>query len=190
MTPAVFLDRDGTLIEEVGYLDALDRIVVFPWSIDAIRALNDAGFKVVVVSNQAGVARGFFGEAFVKEVHRSLDRRIVAGGARVDGWYYCPHHPDAPLSEYRQACSCRKPMPGMAQRAAADLDIDLARSFVIGDRWLDVEMAQNAGARGILVRTGYGAAEEREPKPGVAPAFIADNVIAAVAWILALGSRL
>src|SRR5512143_1676695 len=102
MTPAVFVDRDRALIEEVGYLDNVDRLALFPWSVDAVRLLNDAGFKVVVVSNQAGVARGFFRETFVRDVQRILDGLLAAGGARVDGWYYCPHHPDAPLAQYRQ----------------------------------------------------------------------------------------
>src|SRR5512146_1481354 len=104
MRPCVFLDRDGTLIEEVGYLDRLERLQLFPWSIDAVRLLNQAGFAVGVVANQAGVARGFFPEAFVKQVADEIDRRVSAAGGRIDGWYHCPHHPDAPLAEYRQQC--------------------------------------------------------------------------------------
>ena len=196
--PAVFLDRDGTLIEEVGYLDRLERMRLFPWSIDAVRLLNRAGFAVVVVSNQAGVARGFFAEAFVEEVRREIDARVAAAGARIDGWYHCPHHPDAPLPEYRRQCDCRKPRPGMIRQAARDLDLDPARSYVIGDRWLDVQLARNVGARGILVRTGYGAGEERRPPDALRQAqgavslsnggtkadLIADNLIDAVSWIL------
>ena len=184
---AVFLDRDGTLVEEVGYLDRLDRLQLFPWSIDAVRLLNRAGFKVVVVSNQAGVARGFFGEPFVREVQDAIDAPVQAAGGRIDGWYYCPHHPDAPVARYRQQCECRKPRPGMIRRAEADLGIDAAQSYVIGDRWLDVQLARNVGARGILVRTGYGASEERQPPDGVAAETIADNLIEAAAWILRNG---
>jgi D-glycero-D-manno-heptose 1,7-bisphosphate phosphatase len=184
MKPAVFLDRDGTLIEEVGYLDRLDRLRLFPWSLDAVRLLNRAGFAVVVVSNQAGVARGFFDEAFVEEVRRDIDARAAAAGARIDGWYHCPHHPDAPLPQYRRQCECRKPRPGMIQQAARDLDIDPARSYVIGDRWLDVQLAHNVGAAGILVRTGYGASEEHQPPDGAKAHLIADNLIDAVSWIL------
>jgi len=187
MTRAVFLDRDGTLIEEVGYLDRLERLQLFPWSIDAVRLLNRAGFTVVVVSNQAGVARGFFAEPFVLEVQGEIDARVQAAGGRIDGWYYCPHHPDAPVARYRRQCECRKPRPGMIRQAEADLGIDPSRSYVIGDRWLDVQLARNVGARGILVRTGYGATEERQPPDGVAAEAIADNLIAAATWILRNG---
>ncbi len=182
--PAVFLDRDGTLVEEVGYLDRLDRLRLFPWSLDAVRLLNQAGFAVCVVSNQAGVARGFFEEAFVEEVRRDIDARAAAAGARIDGWYYCPHHPDAPLPQYRRQCECRKPRPGMIEQAARDLQIDPARSYVVGDRWLDVQLATNVGATGILVRTGYGASEERHAPEGTKAALVADNLIEAVSWIL------
>ncbi len=182
---AVFLDRDGTLIEEVGYLDRLDRMRLFPWSIDAVRLLNRAGFAVVVVSNQAGVARGFFEEAFVEQVRRDIDARVAAAGGRIDGWYYCPHHPDATLPQYRRQCECRKPRPGMIQQAVRDLGIDPSRSYVIGDRWLDMQLAHNVGAAGILVRTGYGASEERhKPDDGTTVEFVADNLIEAVSWIL------
>ncbi len=184
MKAAVFLDRDGTLIEEVGYLDRLDRLSLFPWSIDAVRLLNRAGFPVVVVSNQAGVARGFFPESFVLEVQREIDGLVAAAGGRIDGWYYCPHHPDAPLPAYRQQCGCRKPRPGMIRQAEIDLAIDPSRSYVIGDRWLDVQLAHNVGARGILVRTGYGATEERQPVDGTTPEAIVDNLVDAVSWIL------
>ncbi len=187
MRPCVFLDRDGTLIEEVGYLDRLERLQLFPWSIDAVRLLNQAGFVVAVVSNQAGVARGFFPDAFVQEVAGEIDRRVAAGGGRIDGWYHCPHHPDAPLAEYRQQCDCRKPRPGMIRQAERELGIDPARSFVVGDRWLDVQLAHGVGARGILVRTGYGRGEEGVPPDGVAADAVADNLIAAVTFILSNG---
>ncbi len=182
--PAVLLDRDGTLVDEVGYLDRLERLRLYPYSIAAVRLLNRAGFKVVVVSNQAGVARGFFDEPFVLEVQRAVDADMAAGRARIDGWYYCPHHPDAPVAAYRQQCECRKPRPGMARQAERELGIDLARSFVVGDRWLDVELARNVGATGILVRTGYGAAEEHQRPDGLDATLIADNLMEAVAWII------
>jgi len=182
--PAVFLDRDGTLIEEAGYLDRLERLIFFPYSVDAVRLLNRSGLAVVVITNQAGIARGIVKESFVAEAHRHISDRLAAGGARVDAYYYCPHHPDAVIEAYRQRCDCRKPRPGLFTRAAADLDLDLARSFVVGDRWHDIEPGQALGARGVLVRTGYGRTEEAAPKAGVVPAAITDNLIDAVSWIL------
>jgi D-glycero-D-manno-heptose 1,7-bisphosphate phosphatase len=182
--PAVFLDRDGTLIEDVGYLDRLDRIALFPWTVDAIRALNRGGFIVVVITNQSGVARGFFTEAFVEETHRHLSARLAAGGARIDAYYYCPHHPDGTVAAYRRQCDCRKPASGLVDRAVRELDLDPARSVVVGDKWLDVGLARAAGARGILVRTGTGAAEEARPRPGVSADVIVDNLAGAASWIL------
>ncbi len=184
MKRAVFLDRDGTVIEEVGYLNRLDRVAFFPWSVDAIRVLNEAGLLVVVVTNQAGVARGYFDEALVRETHALIDRRLAAGGARVDAYYYCPHHPDGVVESFRQACECRKPRPGMIRQAAGDLDIDIAGSFVVGDRWLDVEMGRAAGTGAVLVRTGYGQNEERRPEGQVAADYVADNLMDAASWIL------
>jgi D-glycero-D-manno-heptose 1,7-bisphosphate phosphatase len=187
-TPAVVLDRDGTLLEEAGYLDRAERAVVYPWSIDAVRLLNRAGFRVVVVTNQAGVARGFFDEAFVRGFHDHLGAMFTRGGAAVDGWYYCPHHPDASVAEYRVRCECRKPSPGMLRQAARDLALDLSRSFVVGDRWLDVQLGQNVGAQGILVRTGYGATQEAHSRHDVTAAVIVNNLIDAAGWILCRGT--
>jgi D-glycero-D-manno-heptose 1,7-bisphosphate phosphatase len=167
MKPAVFLDRDGTLIEERGYLSQLDLIAPFPWTLPALRRLRDAGYALVLVTNQAGIARGFFDEAFVQEAHRHLAAMLAADGVALDGYYYCPHHPEGSVAEYRRTCRCRKPGPGMVEQAVADLGLDITRSFVVGDKWLDVELAANAGARGILVRTGYGAGTEGTPPAGV-----------------------
>jgi len=183
--PAVFLDRDGTLIEEVGYLERIERLEFFPYSVDAVRLLNRIHYAVVVVTNQAGVARGMFDEAFVNEVHRRIAAVLEAGGAHVDGFYYCPHHPDGSVAEYRRACDCRKPQPGLLSKAATDLRLDLTRSIVVGDRWHDLEAGGAVDARGILVRTGYGREQERVPPPaGVRPAAVVDNLIAATSWIL------
>lgn len=184
MRPAVFLDRDGTLIEEAGYLDRLERLAFYPYSIDAVRLLNQAGLAVVVATNQSGVARGLVDESFVAEAHAYIATRLAAGGGRVDAFYYCPHHPEAARHEYRQACECRKPAPGMLRRAARDLGLDLSRSYVIGDRWHDLEAGAPDGARGILVRTGYGRITEAAPQSRVAPAAVVDNLIGAVTWIL------
>lgn len=183
-TPAVFVDRDGTLIEEAGYLNHLDRLVFFPFTVDAIRQLNRGGFAVVVVSNQAGIARGIVPEAFLGDARRHIEGRLAAGGAHVDGFYHCPHHPDGIVEPLRMRCDCRKPQPGMLRRAAADLDLDLSRSFTVGDRWHDLEAGRAAGTSTVLVRTGYGARDERMPKAGVTADAITDNLAGAAAWIL------
>jgi D-glycero-D-manno-heptose 1,7-bisphosphate phosphatase len=177
----VFLDRDGTLIEEAGYLDRLDRIRLFPYTIDAVRLLNRAGLAVFVVSNQSGVARGFFDEAFVQETHAHLLKTLAHGGARVDAFYYCPHHPEGTVAAYGRACDCRKPLPGLLERAARDHGIDLRQSFVVGDRTNDAEAGRAVGATTLLVRTGYGKEHESAVRER---AVVVDNLIGAVAWIL------
>lgn len=183
--PAVFLDRDGTLIEEAGYLERLERLVLFPYAVDAVRLLNRAGYAVVVLTNQSGVARGIVRPAFVQEAHDSIAARLAAGGARVDGFYHCPHHPEAALEEFRAVCDCRKPKPGMIGRAVAELGLDPARSFTVGDRWQDIAAGRAAGTRGILVRTGYGRQEEQSPRPDLEPTPVVDTLIDAVSSILA-----
>ena len=184
MRPAVFLDRDGTMIEDVGYLDAIARVAFYPWTIDAIKALNRAELAVVVVTNQSGVARGYFSESLVEATHRHISARLEAGRARVDAYYYCPHHPGGTVDPYARACDCRKPAPGLIEQAAADLGLDAARSFVVGDKWIDVRLARAVGARAILVRTGSGATEEMRVPAGVAADAVVDNLAAAASWIL------
>ncbi len=184
LAPAVFLDRDGTMIEDVGYLDTLSRVALYPWTVDAIRALNRAGLPVVVVTNQSGIARGLFREAFVDETHRYIDARLAAGGARVDAYYYCPHHPGGSVASYALSCECRKPGRGMIDNAARDLSLDPTRSFVVGDTWLDVQLGRAVGARAILVRTGMGAVEERRPPDEVTADAVVDHLAAAASWIL------
>ena len=184
MRPAVFVDRDGTLLEEAGYLDRLERLVFFPFAIDAVRLLNRANYAVVVVTNQSGIARGMYDEPFVREAHAVMNTRMEEGGARVDGFYYCPHHPDATIPEFKRDCDCRKPAPGMLRTAARELGLDLSRSFSVGDKWTDVAVGRAVGARSILVRTGYGRSSEASLPRDVIPAAVEDNLIAAVAWIL------
>ena len=181
---AVFLDRDGTLIEEVGYLDRPERVEFFPWTIDAIRVLNRAGLAVVLVSNQSGIARGFFTEAVVDDVHRRISEMLAAGGARIDAYYYCPHHPDGRIPDLAKVCDCRKPARGLVDRAVTEFGVAPHRSFVVGDRWVDVGLARTVGAKGVLVRTGYGESEERKPPDGVRADVVVDNLIAASSWIL------
>jgi D-glycero-D-manno-heptose 1,7-bisphosphate phosphatase len=185
VTPAaVFLDRDGTLIEEIGYLDRPERVDLYPWSIDAIRAFNRAGLRVVMVTNQSGVARGFFTEAVVDQVHQHIAALLEAGGAHIDAYYYCPHHPDGKVARYARACDCRKPSRGLVDRAERELGIDPRRSFAVGDRWLDIALARTVGARGILVRTGYGAGEEARPQEGLTADAVVNNLVEAAGWIL------
>src|SRR4029434_7770359 len=159
MERAVFIDRDGTLNDEVGYVNHLSRFRLFDFAAKAIRLLNEAGWRTFVVTNQSGVARGFFDEALVERVHSYMLQQLARDEARVDGIYWCPHHPTAGQPPYRQECDCRKPLPGLLHRAARDFNLDLAKSVVIGDRYLDVNMAHQAGAKGVLVLTGYGLGE-------------------------------
>jgi D-glycero-D-manno-heptose 1,7-bisphosphate phosphatase len=182
--PAVFLDRDGTMIEDVGYLSRLEDITPYPWMVDSIRALNRAGLAVVVVTNQSGIARGLFTEDRLADVHARIDDLITGGGARVVAYYYCPHHPDGTVAAFAKVCDCRKPAAGMVERAVADLDIDVKRSYVVGDKWIDVALARTVGARAVLVRTGYGAGEEEQPAPGVTADAIVDNLASASSWII------
>jgi D-glycero-D-manno-heptose 1,7-bisphosphate phosphatase len=147
-----FLDRDGTMLDDLGYLTPASEMRVFPWSVDAVRLLNRAGFAVVVVTNQGGVGRGVYDAAFVEATHRRLGERFAAGGAVVDAWQYCPHHPEARIETLRMACACRKPGVGMVEAAGRALGpIDFSRSWVVGDYWRDVQLGHALGARSILV---------------------------------------
>jgi D-glycero-D-manno-heptose 1,7-bisphosphate phosphatase len=184
---AVFLDRDGTINEEVGYITHVDRLTLLPRTAGAIKLINANGFKAVVVTNQSGVARGMFPESLVEEVHRRLEDLLRADGAYLDGIYYCPHHPDFGPPEYRKRCTCRKPGTGMIERACNDLGIDPTRSYMIGDRITDVEFAHKIGAKGILVLTGYGKGELtcRDGQWREKAGFIARDLYDAVGWIIA-----
>ena len=181
---AVFLDRDGTMIEDVGYLDRLERLRLFPYTIDAVRLLNAADFKIIVVTSQNGVANGILTEEFLGETHAHLSRLFDASGAKVDGYYYCPHSPQATVERYRIDCECRKPKPGMILTAARDHDIDLSRSIVIGDRWRDIEMGLAAGTNAMLVETGYGRTEAARRPEHVPPVRVAGTLIEAVSLLL------
>ncbi len=191
MRRAIFLDRDGTLNEEVGYLRTLADLRFCAGAVEAVRRINEADWLAIVLTNQSGVARGLFPEAFVDEVHAEMQRRLQRAGARLDAFYACPHLPlehvevSAALRHYRIECGCRKPQPGLVVQAAHDFKIDIARSFVIGDRYRDVEMGHNAGAQSVLVLTGYGRAEFAQhthwPRQ---PELIAANLLEAVQAIL------
>ena len=185
--PAAFLDRDGTLNVDVGYPDSLEKIVLIPGAVEAVRLLNRAGYAVVVVSNQSGVARGYFDEARVQAINRGVAEMFAQAGARIDGFYYCPHLPEAAVARYRRACGCRKPAPGMLQKAVREMHLDLARSLIIGDKYSDIAAGKALGLQAVLVRTGEGLrqharyeADDAVPQPD----HIADDVLAAVRWLL------
>ncbi len=184
--PAVFLDRDGTIIDEVGYLNHLDRVRLYPWTAEAIRKLNQAGLPAIVVTNQSGVGRGYFAEELVHQVHETIARALAAEGARLDAFYYCPHHPEAALEAYRKDCRCRKPSIGMLEEAAQRFSIDFQSSYVVGDSTRDMQLGFNAGARTVLVLTGYGRGNyenQRHTWPRM-PDLIAENLFEAVEQIL------
>ena len=185
--PAVFMDRDGTVSQEVGYVVHLDRYALLPRSVEAIRRINEAGFAAIVATNQSGVARGLFSEALVEQVHRRLQEWLADGGARLDGIYYCPHHPREGNGAFTGPCDCRKPRPGMLQRAAAEHGLDLSRSYMIGDTGRDLGAGAAAGATPVLVLTGYGRGELEHLRHRwtAEPAFIAEDLLEAVTWILA-----
>ena len=186
MNRAVFLDRDGTVNVEVGYLSDLSQLRLIPGAGEAIRRLNEKGLMVVLVTNQSGIARGYFSESFVRETHVLLEQMLSKEGAVINGIYYCPHHPKAGNSHYTTECDCRKPGTGMIDRAARELDIDVKRSFVVGDKWSDVELGQRAGARSILVRSGFPPDDLGNARPAHLsdPDFIAHTITEAVDWIL------
>jgi D-glycero-D-manno-heptose 1,7-bisphosphate phosphatase len=185
------LDRDGTLADEVGYVNHASRVRLLPGSAEAVRRLRDAGFLAVVVTNQAGVARDYFEESLVHQAHQRLTDLLAREGAALDGVYYCPHHPREGKPPYRRDCECRKPRPGMLWQAAGDLGIDLGRSYMVGDGMVDVEAARAAGVVPVLVLTGYGRGhlEHRRSRWTVEPEHIAEDLLEAVNWILSRGER-
>jgi len=187
---AVFLDRDGTICEEVGYMDSIEQMKLIPRSGEAVRMLNQQGFKVVVITNQAGVARGLFPESRLEELHAEMGRQLKAEGARVDAIYYCPHHPTEGTPPYRQECECRKPAIGLLRRAAADLNLNLPSSYMIGDHFSDVECGQRAGAQTVLLLTGHGQETlEKRATWTKLPSYIAADLYEAVQWVLERGER-
>jgi D-glycero-D-manno-heptose 1,7-bisphosphate phosphatase len=186
LRPAVFLDRDGTINEQMGYINHISRFQMLPGVADAIRRLNEAEIPVVVVTNQSGLARGYFPAELLTAVHEKMVALLAENGAHVDGIYVCPHHPEAKMEEYRLNCDCRKPKPGLLLLAAAEMGLDLARSVVVGDRWSDLKTAKAIGALPVLVLTGYGRGDAQYigPTQEVQPAFVGVDLAEAVQWIL------
>ena len=178
MHKAIFMDRDGTVSEEIGYVYHAGLYKPFPWTGPAVRKINESGMKAILITNQSGVERGYFLESQVHEVHAILHAELARYNARLDAIYFCPHHPET-------GCDCRKPRPGMFLRAQQELGIDLEKSYMVGDRYLDVEAAHAAGTRSVLVMSGDGRAEYEKykclPKQ---PHFIANNLLEAVDSII------
>lgn len=186
---AVFLDRDGTINEEVGYLDSMDKLKLFANAAEAIRLINKSGMKAVVITNQSGIARGYFTEEFVRKVHASIQKTLREKGAFIDAFYYCPHHHTEGIGTYRQTCTCRKPEAGMLTTASDEMNIDLARSYAVGDMLKDIQAAGKVGAKGILVKTGYGVNTIEkdllsESAGNMQPHYIAEDILDAVKWIM------
>ena len=154
--PAVFLDRDGTINVEKDYLHKIEDFEFIPGAPEAIKRLKEAGFLVIVVSNQSGVGRGYFDEQAVDKLHRHMQSKLAVHNTSIDAFYFCPHHPEKGLGNYKVVCDCRKGEPGMLLQAAKEYDIDLQKSFMIGDKLADIEAGQRAGCHALLVLTGYG----------------------------------
>jgi len=178
---AVFMDRDGTITEEMGYLKEPEKLRLIPRSAEAIKLLNKRRILAIVVSNQSGVARGYFTEKTVRETHKRLKELLKEKGAHLDGIYYCPHHSEFGPPKYRKNCNCRKPKSGMLLRAARKFNLDLEKCYIIGDKVEDIKLARNVGARGILVLTGYGRKSKNKK---INPDHTAKDLYHTVQWIL------
>jgi len=182
---ALLLDRDGTICEDVGYIGAVENLRLLPGSAEAIASASAAGFHCVLITNQAGIARGVLDEARLDEVHDRLRELLAAGGARLDGIYYCPHHPEGKVSRYRTDCDCRKPASGMLKRARDEMGIDLESSYVVGDHLRDIEAGRAVGTTTVLVLTGHGRDQLDGAAPqGPRPDHVTEDLHAAVEWIL------
>lgn len=182
------MDRDGTLSEEVGYINHVSRFRLFPYSAQAVKILNENDWLAIGVTNQAGVARGYFSEEMLLTVHDRLNADLQVAGAHLDAIYYCAHHPSVGEAPYRLDCDCRKPRPGLIQKAVCDFPIDLNRSWMIGDRYSDIELAVNAGVRSAFVLSGYGRGEWEHQRSSWQhqPDLICEDLLAAVQSIVEL----
>jgi D-glycero-D-manno-heptose 1,7-bisphosphate phosphatase len=189
--PALFMDRDGTISEEVGYVNHPARFRLFPYTAAAIKLLNENGWLAIVVTNQAGVARGYFSEDVIIQIHEQMQRDLQDASAKLDAIYYCAHHPSVGEPPYRLDCDCRKPRTGLIDRAAADFQIDLGRSWMVGDRYGDVELARNAGLHSAFVLSGYGRGEWEFQRGSwqIEPELVAEDLLEAVKTIVERDAR-
>lgn len=178
MNLAVFLDRDGVITRDPPHFaHRIDQLEIIPNSAEAIRILNENGFKVVVVSNQSGVARGYYLERDIGVFNQAMEKELKNKGAFIDAIYYCPHHPKGKIEKYRIDCDCRKPKPGMFKRAEKDLNLDLKQSFMVGDKLTDVGAGYNAGCKPILVLTGHGKDEfKKVDKMSIKPNYVSKDL--------------
>lgn len=185
MNRAVFLDRDGTIIEEVGYLNDPGKMQLLPYSCSSIKTLNQNGFYVIVISNQSGVARGYFSEEQVHIINQKLQEKLRQKGAHIDAFYFCPHHPQGSVAKYRMICNCRKPNIDLLKQAAKNLKLNLSQCYFVGDKETDVLTSNNAGCKTVLVLTGYGKTFlESKPDFQEKVDFVAKNLTEGVKWIL------
>lgn len=184
--PAVFIDRDGTINEQLGYINHLSRFVILPGVSEAVRLLNKNDWWAIIVSNQGGVARGYYPVELVDEIHAFLKSSLKEQGATIDGIFFCPHHPAGVLPEYSSECNCRKPETGLIDKACEVFDIDMSSSYVVGDRHVDIELASRLNLKGVLVKTGYGLGEMEYiiPQKRLKPHHVAEDLLDAVKWIL------
>lgn len=190
MERVVFLDRDGTLNREVHYLHKKEDLQIIPDVPKALVLLKEAGYKLVVVTNQSGVARGYYTEKEVEELHGYMNAILQKEGAAIDGFYYCPHHPVKGAGAYKTECGCRKPGIGMFEMAEKQFSVDREHSFMIGDKSLDAEAGKNYGLTSILVGTGYGKEiHDRDIEAGVVPVYdyYSDTLLDAARWIVKKG---
>lgn len=182
---AVFLDRDGTINEDVGYPSEYSQVKIYPASFEAVSKFNKAGLMTIVITNQSGIGRGLLTEEALEDIHKKMSASFAEKKARLDAFYYCPHYERSLTPRYKQACNCRKPNPGLALQAAVDFDIDLRRSYIVGDKVEDIQLGWNIQATAVLVLTGYG--RESLPKLkdlGFEPAHVVEGILEAAAWIL------
>jgi D-glycero-D-manno-heptose 1,7-bisphosphate phosphatase len=184
--PAVFIDRDGTINEQMGYINHPSRFIILPGVAEAFRILNQEGFHAIILSNQSGVARGYFPIDLVYNIHLIMEESIAGQGGRIDGIFFCPHYPKGSDPKYAMECDCRKPGTGLVNQACEKFEIDLSRSYMVGDHYTDMELADRSHIKGILVKTGYGTGviEYNLPSMKNKPAYIADDLLAAVKWIV------
>ncbi len=184
--PTIFIDRDGTINKEAGYMNHPDSFEIYPFVYQAIRLLNRHNILAVVITNQAGIARGYFPESVMHALHEKMFRECEKHGAEINGLYYCPHHPSSKIPELAIDCNCRKPKTGMFEQAVKELPINTSKTYMVGDKFSDIKFGYNCGAKTVMVKTGYGKGEIelKYEKQTILPDAIKNNLLDAVIWIL------